>query len=220
MPTDETLTSLVQGAFLNDQRLSAQPLKLSVAENIVTLEGSVQTYRRKLAAQEIAASFDGVRGVINNLTVEPPDQMSDDEIAASVRAALDSNADVAKEVITVCVNGRVASLAGAVGNQWEAIVAEDVARGVRGVRDVQNLLLVDPAEQLEDQAMCRKIEEALRDTRGLKQARISATVSNNLVVLSGKVEQLWQKESAESAVERLGLFRIRNAILVTGSING
>ena len=136
MPTDEALTALLRAAFLNDQRLSAQPLKLSVADNIVTLEGSVQTYRRKLAAQEIAASFDGVRGVINNLTVEPPDQMSDEEIAACVRAALDSNAEVAKEVITVRVNGRIVSLAGAVGSQWEAIVAEDVARGVRGVRDV------------------------------------------------------------------------------------
>lgn len=216
MPTDEALTGLIQTTILSDERLSAQPITLSVTEGIVALQGSVQTYRRKLAAQEIASSFDGVRGVVNNLTVEPPGQMSDREVAASVRAALDANAEVTKEAITISVHGRAVTLGGTVGSQWERIVAEDVARGSRGVHDVENLLAVNPIEQREDEAVCRQIEEALGHTRGLRETGILVAVNNEMVVISGEVRELWQKETAESAVRRLGLFQIRNDIVVRG----
>lgn len=215
MITDGALASLVQTAVLTDERLSSQPIALSVSEGTVSLHGSVQTYRRKMAAQEIASSFDGVRGVVNNLIVEPPDQMSDQEVAACVRATLDANAEITKEAIAVSVHGRTVALNGTVGSPWERIVAEDVTRGARGVRDVENLLIVDVAEQREDEALCRQIKEALGHTRGLKRIEIHVAVSGEVVVLSGEVHELWQKEEAESAVRRLGLFRIRNDIVVS-----
>jgi osmotically-inducible protein OsmY len=167
-----------------------------------------------MAAQEIVSSFEGVRGVVNNLSVDPPDQMSDQEVAACVRTTLDSNADVTKEAITVSVHGRTVTLSGTVGSQWERIVAEDVARGTRGVRDVENLLVVNVVEQREDAAVCKQIEEALGHTRGLKDTSILVAVNGEMVVLSGEVQELWQRETAESTLRRLGLFRIRNEILV------
>jgi osmotically-inducible protein OsmY len=216
MPTDEALTGLIQTAILADERLSAQPITLSVSEGTVTLRGSVQTYRRKLAAQEIASSFEGVRDVVNNLTVEPPDQMTDQEVAVSVRATLDANADVTKEAITVSLRNQTVTLNGTVGSQWERIVAEDVARGVRGVRDVENLLVVNICEQREDEARCKQIEEALRHTEGLEKAGILVAVNNKMVVLAGEVREPLQKEAAESTVRRLGVFQIRNDIVVKG----
>jgi len=50
MLTDKTLGRLIRDAMLTDERISGQPIIISVHKGIVSLSGSVQTYRRKLAA--------------------------------------------------------------------------------------------------------------------------------------------------------------------------
>ena len=98
----------------------------------MTLSGSVQSYRRKLAAQEIAALFHGCRGMDNQLVVVSPEHLSDDAIANHVRLALEADADITKPTITVSAEGGVATLGGTVGRPWERVLAEDIAMGVRG----------------------------------------------------------------------------------------
>ena len=129
---------------------------------------------------------------------------------------LDAHADIIKETITVSVVGGVVTLAGTVRRPWERDVAQDVALGVRGVREVRNLLLVDLMEQMDDEAMARVIESVLIHTRGLRNVPLRVAVNGGLVVLSGEVPRLWQKEIAASAAQTFGPFRFRNEIVVTG----
>ena len=51
MPTKEELRSFIETAYLNDPRLSSHAIAVSVSDGKVTLEGSVQSFRRKLLAQ-------------------------------------------------------------------------------------------------------------------------------------------------------------------------
>ena len=69
MPSNEELRNLIEATLLNDSRLSAQPIQVTVRGGQVTLEGAVQSYRRMLLAQQIVANFDGVHSVINKLRV-------------------------------------------------------------------------------------------------------------------------------------------------------
>lgn len=216
MPSDEELAKSMKQAILRDERLSFQPIDLSVDEGLVTLSGSVQTYRRKLAAHEAVSSFEGCRDVINNLTVEPLDPPTDEEIANNVRAALNSHADVTKQTITVSVTRGIVKLSGNVGDQWERVVVKDVALSVRGVRDVQNLLTVDLLEQMADWKLEQNIEEAFFHTRGLKNTKINVAVTGGAVVLSGEVPKLSQKEMAEKVVQRFRFMHVHNEIVVTG----
>jgi len=216
MSSDDKLAVLMRKALTRDDRLSGQPIELSVSDGVVTLEGSVRSHRRKLAAYEIASSFEGCRDVVNRLTVEPRDVLPDEEVANGVRAALDSHADITRDTVIVSVASSVVTLTGNVRSQWERLLAEDVARSARGVRDVQNLLVVDLFGEIEDREVYREVQDALEHTRGLKGANLRVAVSGEAIVLSGEVSQLWQKEAAEATVRRFRPWQVRNDILVTG----
>jgi osmotically-inducible protein OsmY len=217
MTEKEELAGRIRQAIRDDERLSGQPIELIDDDGVVTLRGTVQSHRRKLAAHEIAASFDGCRDVVNELTVEPSITVPDEEVANHARAALDAHADVTKEVIAVSVTDGVATLNGHVASEWERAIAEDVAMSVRGVRSVRNLLIVDLAREIEDQALSYNIRDALKWARGLRDSEIQVAVTGDTAVLSGEVEQLWQKETAATVVRRFRVRKLRNDIVVTGT---
>ncbi len=214
MVSDKELSERILSALLSNESLSAHPVEVSVAGGIATLRGSVQSHRRKLMAQEIAAAFEGCRGVINELVVSPPGRVSDDDVARHVRAAMEAHADITKETITVSVSNGVVTLNGSASSHWERTQAEDIALGSKGVGDVKNLLLVDLDEQIEEEALAREIRATLAQTRGLIDADIRVAVSGSTAVLSGEVPTLWQKETAESVALRFRVSHVRNEITV------
>jgi osmotically-inducible protein OsmY len=212
---DDELGARIKRALFRDGRLSEQSVSVTVRQGVVTLAGSVHSYRRKLAAQEIAASFEGCRDVVNRLTVHPVSPLPDDQVAEYVRQSLEAHADITKEVITVSVRRGIVTLTGHVSNPFERLIAEDIALSVRGVRSAENLLSVDLDSAIEDEALCREIQSALSLARGLKDVNVRVAVSANTAVLSGTVGELWQKETAESVVRRFRPWSIRNEIVVT-----
>jgi len=214
MNSDEQMANRIRQALLTDGRVSEQPIELTAVNGVVTLRGTVQSYRRKLAAHEVAASFDGCRDVINDLTVEPPHRIGDEDIAKHVRAALGAHADITNEVIAVSVNDGVVTLNGHVASEWECSTAEDVAMSARGVRSAKNQLIVDLSREIEDQALSHNIREALKWARGLGDSAIEVAVTGDTAVLAGTVAQLWQKEAAEMVVHRFRVHRVRNEIVV------
>jgi osmotically-inducible protein OsmY len=211
---DDVLQSNVESTLLNDPRLSLHPIEISVSDGTITLRGNVQSHRRKLLAQQITASHDGVQAVRNQLVVSPPEPITDDEVADQVRLALDSCADVTKETVTVSVVAGKATLQGTVGNIWEQAVADDVARSVRGVRDVINLLTVDKQCKIDDHELANSIKAALRRDRGLRGLELGVAVDDNVVTLTGRVPHLWQREAAEAVTRQFGLLHTRNDIEV------
>jgi osmotically-inducible protein OsmY len=215
MTTDEQLTGYIRQALLNDGRLAEQPIEVSADDGVVTLSGTVQSHRRKLAAQELASSFEACRGVENELEVVPAPQLSDDEIARLVRSALKAHADITKETIAVAATNGVVTLSGNVSSYWERTVAEDVALATKGARAVTNLLLVDMPGQIEDEALAHEIKAALSYSRGLQDREIQVAVDADVALLSGQVDALWKKEMAERVTRRFRVKEVRNEIRVT-----
>jgi osmotically-inducible protein OsmY len=216
MYPDQELAGRIRRALLLDNRVSSQAVDVTVTDGIVSLRGAVPTYRRKRIAAEVAASLDGVRGVENLLEVVPAEPNADEQVAENVRRALEAHADVTKESIGVSVKDGVVTLSGNVGSEWERALAEDVALSVRGVRKTLNMLLVDSLEQRDDAHISREIQTAVNLTRGLAAADVRVAVANGTAVLSGRVGQLWQKETAESVARRFGLRSVRNDVEVDG----
>ena len=215
--TDIELKSLINGDLLEDERVSSQNISLKVVNGHATLSGTIVSFRRKLAAQQIVAAYEGIRTVQNDLVVEPSGGEADEEVAGNVRAALDSSADVTKKSIAVSVTGGKVTLSGNVASHWERVVAEDVARGVRGVRDVVNVLIPDVARKAEDCKTVSSVQAALGRARGLKNVEIGVAIGDDTVVLSGSVHEPWQKEVAQTVVGRFGFLHIRNDIIVSDS---
>ena len=138
MDADHELKESVRKAMVYDKRLSAQPIEIYVKDAVVYFTGTVQSYRRAVAAYEVAASMPGVRGIEKHLVVEPPGNPPDEDIANHVRAALDAHAEVIKAAITVSVSAGLVTLEGSVRDAWQYAIAEDIALGTRGTRRAQS----------------------------------------------------------------------------------
>lgn len=211
---DIELAVAVRESLMRDERLSAHSITVAAVRGVVTLRGTVESYRRKLAAIENVESIPGCRDIIDGINVVPSASVPDDEIAENVRRALDSHADITKEVITVSVRAGVAKLEGRIASTWERSLARDIAMGVRGVREVKDLLLVDLSGKIEDEALMRNIQAAISETSELRGSDIRVAVTGSTAVLSGGVPDLWRKRRAEEIANRFRVFSIRNEIIV------
>lgn len=217
MVQDNTIEGAIRQVLISDKRLSAQVIEVAVQDGIVLLSGTVQSYRRAVAAVDLVSSCHGVVEVVNNLKVEPPKNVTDAQVADNVRAALDSNEDVVKDAITVSVSTGIAILQGSVADIWQSTIAEDIARSARGVRDVRNLLVASVGSVLSDEETAREIQETICRVCGESTVNVRVAVNGHKVVLSGTVNTQAQKAAAREVVRRFGLLHIRNDIRVVSS---
>jgi osmotically-inducible protein OsmY len=67
---------------------------------------------------------------------------------------------------------------------------------------------------VETEQLSERIEKALRDVRGLLNAKIHVTGSEALVILYGEVDHAWQKETAHAVAQEFRPMRIQNDIVV------
>ncbi len=70
--TDAQLNSDVQSKITSDAALQGRQVAASSSDGVVTLTGTVQSDAERIAASNDAAKVDGVKQVLNNLTVAAP----------------------------------------------------------------------------------------------------------------------------------------------------
>ena len=111
-----------------------------VKEGFITLDGTVDHYYQKAAAGSAVRNLMGLRGVYNNLTVEPVAMASD--IKIKIEKALERAAEVDAQRITVEAHDHKVILRGKVTTWAEREEAERAAWKAPGVSDVQNHILI------------------------------------------------------------------------------
>ena len=75
-------------------------------------------------------------------TAQRQQQMGDEDITNRVRSALSSRRDLNSTALRVETYQRQVTLSGIVRTQQEKLTAEDVARGVSGVTNVFNQIVI------------------------------------------------------------------------------
>lgn len=215
--TDAHLAEVIRQAIYLDERLSEQPIDVSVQDAVVRLEGTIQSHRRRLVAAEIANSFVGCMAVDNCLKVDPPGHVPDKRIADNVRSELAAHPNLVKSTVSVRVDAGIVTLTGTVRTQWERIEAEDVALGTDGVRSVKNMLQVDAPGQFEDHGIGRKIKAGLLKELGPAGTTIRVAVAAETAVLSGVVSEAWHRQRADEIVRGYRIRHLRNEIQVKQS---
>jgi len=115
-----------------------------VRSGVVTLQGYVRTAEEKSVAEQVANHCRGVNSVVNELRVNPLDEISDAATVRAVRGALAYCKDFETDGINVsCDDGRVL-LHGEVPSLLDRMLAEELARLQAGVREVENHIHVQP----------------------------------------------------------------------------
>lgn len=117
-------------------------VKVKVENAWVTLEGDVDWYYQREAAERAVRSLTGVKGVSNLITVRAQPTPSD--VKQKIKDALQRGAQFDADRITVEVEGNRAILRGKVRSYAEFKDAERAARNALGITEVENELTVDP----------------------------------------------------------------------------
>ncbi len=119
-----------------DQLVPAKRISVKVEHGIVTLNGEVDWHFQRTEAEYDMRKLSGVRSVINNIVVVP--RVRPDDVHAKIRAALERNAEVEANRITVAVSGGKVTLGGKVGAWSEREAVERAAWSAPGVTEVED----------------------------------------------------------------------------------
>jgi osmotically-inducible protein OsmY len=138
--TDPDIAEAARAALKADSRLPADRIKVIVERGWVTLEGTVDYYYQKSAAESDVRYLTGVRGVTNALVVTP--KVSPTDIRMKIEEALKRSAQLDANRISVETEGSKVVLSGTVRSWAEREEAEMAAWAAPGVTQVENKIKV------------------------------------------------------------------------------
>jgi osmotically-inducible protein OsmY len=129
-----------------DDDTSPASIDINVNEGVVHLTGAVDSAVARDEAERIARSLEGVREVVNDISVGGEqtlgEKVDDAAVTARVKAKIAASSQLNPFNIQVNTVDGVVSLTGRVHSAAEKAEAERLARETEGVRRVRNLLEV------------------------------------------------------------------------------
>jgi len=194
--SDLAISDAVEDQLLWDSAVPAYRIDVVTVDGVVTLNGYVDNILAKERAARIAAIVKGVRAVINDIKVDPLLIRSDVLIREDVEDALLEDAATDAYQTKVKVTNGVVTLSGTVDSWQEKHLCETVAKGVRGVKGINNEIKVSWPEVRSDTEIAAEIEKALKWDVFVDNALIDVSVQNGTVTLSGVVGSSAEKNMA------------------------
>jgi len=219
---DKDLQDRVEKALAADKSLADSDIDVSsVNDGVVLLEGEAKTIGDHLRAVETAARVPGVRRVASQ--IKSPDKLGDAEIyrdrdgegtmaaagggmsdayiTSATKLKLMADSRVPGLDVNVDTRGSEVTLFGMVPSQESKAAAEEIAKGVSGVRAVKNELQVVPEKRKDvveaaDGEIAKRVEKAIESNDSLRDAKIDVEVSNGVARLTGTVPRPEQRMTA------------------------
>jgi osmotically-inducible protein OsmY len=139
--TDAEIAQAVRRALEWDVFAPDERITSTVSNGRVTLEGRVDVWSQREAAERAIRNLQGVRGIANNITVTPPN-VSSLEVRRAIEEALERRAEREGRRIQVDVSADgTVTLRGTVQSPEEMEAVVSAARYTPGVRSITNQLL-------------------------------------------------------------------------------
>ena len=217
----KTNTQLAQDVIRElewEPALDATRLKVSEDDGIVTLDGHVRSFWEKDVAVEAAQRVTGVRAVADQIQIDLPaaSQRGDAALARAVANALEWNAAVPDESLSVRVQDGWVTLSGNVDWQYQKAAAEQAVRPLVGVRGLISDITVTPRAHVSQ--VKEQIDAALRRYAELDADRVRVETDDGDVTLRGAVRSWPERRQIERAAWAApGVSHVTNEIVVAPS---
>jgi osmotically-inducible protein OsmY len=214
--TDEEIQRDVLAELQWDARVRPTEIGVAVKDGIVTLTGWVDSYMKKLAAEEAAHRVHGVKAVVNDLEVYLPgsSERTDDDLAAAVLHALRWDANIPSDKVEVTVSHGWVTLKGEVDYAFQKQEAEQAIRHLAGITGVSNFIKVK--SQVLPTDLKANIEKALIRNAETDAQHITVEIEGSKVILRGTVRSYAERKAAEEAAwSAPGVTAVENKITIS-----
>jgi VCBS repeat-containing protein len=198
MKNDEQLQADVEQELRWEPSVRAEQIGVSVKDGVVELDGHVDNYFEKWAAERAAMRVLNAKAVASEIKIEMPSASirTDADIARAAMNHLEWNYSVPATVKVQVSDGRL-TLRGAAEWQYQKEEAERAVRSLRGVKWISNEITVTPTLHATDVKL--KIESALKRNAETDANQITVETSNGKVTLRGFVRSWSEREEAQNA---------------------
>lgn len=190
-------------------------VNVEVHDGFVTLTGKVRSFRQKELLHSFVMGQRGVKAVKDLIAVNPTESIADKAIAQHIRQALDAHAELPFGTAVIRVEDGVATLKGNVRSAEERFLAENIASHCRGVTGVINALIVDPLEEVSDEAAARAVMGALAYCEEFETDGVDVSCADGRVCLRGEVPTILDRTLCEQLARiQAGVLSVENLIVV------
>ncbi|MEO0059398.1 MAG: hypothetical protein RLZZ312_1045 [Bacteroidota bacterium] len=215
MKNNSELQSDVQNAIKWEPLLNAAEIGVTVKDGVVSLTGIVDSYAKKIEAENATKKVVGVKAIVENIEIQFPTFWSknDVEIANEVLNALKSNWSVPDDKVAVKVENGWITLDGDLHYNYQKEAAKNAIKYLAGVKGVTNNINIKSESQ--DKIEQKDVENALNRSWSLDDCDIKVFVSGKTVTLKGIVNSWYQKEEAgRIAWNTPGIWFVENELAV------
>jgi len=215
MKSNESLQKDVQDAIKYEPLLHAAEIGVTAFEGIVTLTGIVNTYAKKIEAEEATKRVSGVKAIVENIKVHFGQEFrkTDNEIAADVLNLLKWNWEITSDLVKVKVEDGWVTLTGELRWNFQKVAAQKAIGSLLFIKGLTNNISIktDKNDLIEQ----KDIERAIKNNWAIESRNINVSVHANNVKLKGNVNSIFEKDEAgRLAWNAKGVSTVENDLVV------
>jgi len=212
---DEAIVGQVTAALAESPDVHSTEIRVHAASRWVRLTGVVATLKERHVAEEIARRVPGVVGVENDLSISSDKSITDQQIEQIIS---DCYAAAGLSEVGVKVDAGTAVLMGIVPTLAKKKLAVDVARSIKGVREVISQLEIAAGEPIDDLGLADDVAEALSDDPRIDLIDLRVWAKDGHVHIDGDVPAGWQRGLATTVAENVpGVKGVENHLTIGGN---
>jgi osmotically-inducible protein OsmY len=215
MKSNSELQQDVQNAINWEPFIHTAEIGVTAKDGVVTLSGSVNSYSKKINAENAAKKVEGVKAIAEDITIDYGDSFkkNDTEIAQEILTAWKYDLSVPNDKIKVRVEDGWVKIEGELAWKYQESASKNAIENLQGIKGITSLIHVK--SESSDFLEKKEVENALKRNWSINSVNVKVEVDHNKVKLSGLVDSIYQKEEAgRLAWSAAGVNSVENKLAV------